>query len=163
MAEKDDKDLTFDEFKDRVYRKIGFLEALDEDYYDKKFKDEKMGCSGIFFVPFSRFITSANKKVRRELKLEELAAKAEALLAEKDIKDLLCANLDATVNQPVEAAYKLTPVLYDLAKKDEPRVPLDSYLFAIIARQIAARGVENYCPPKPKKGKKATESKPVGD
>lgn len=163
MAEKDDKDLSFEEFKERVYKKVGFLEALDDNYFDKAFKEEKTGCSGIFFVPFSRFMTSANKKARRELKLEELAAKADALLAEKEIRELLCANLDATVSQPIEAAYKLTPVLYDLAKKDEKKVPLDSYLFAIICRKIAARGVENYCQPKPKKGKKEKADKPEAD
>lgn len=158
MAKKDDKDLSFEEFKERVYSAVGYIDALDDEFLGKTFK-EQTGCLGIFLIPFGAFVSREAKKARRELKIAELSAKADALLADEEVKELLCANLDATVTKPIEAAYKLTPVLYELAKKDVEKVPLDTYFFAIVCRKIAAQGVENYCAAKPKKGKKKPEDK----
>jgi len=162
MAKKDEKDLSFEDFKERVYSAVGYLDALDENFVDKTFKQEK-GCLGLFLMPFGAFVSREGKKARKELKIQELTAKADALLAERETRDLLCANLDATVTKPIEAAYKLTPVLYELAKKGEEKVPLNSYFFAIVCRKIAAQGVENYCKPAPKKGKKEKAEKTEGN
>lgn len=163
MAKKDDKDLSLEEFKEKVYSAVGYLEAFDEDYVDRTFKQEK-GCLGVFLMPFGAFLSRETKKARRELKIAELSAQADAFLAEPETRDLLCGQLDATVTKPIEAAYKLTPVLYDLAKKDEGKVPLNIYFFAIVCRKIAAQGVENYCGAKPKKGRKEkAENKPESD
>lgn len=135
-----------DKFKYEVYNKIGTLERLELD----DFKDENLnrmgGCFGLIFKPIIKFsINSANESIRERINFDELTVKADELLAEKEIKDLLCANLDAKVKLPIDAAYKLTPVLYELAAKDEKRIPLDATLFAIICRKITKKGTENYC------------------
>src|SRR5215203_2872223 len=137
MAEKSDKFLSFDQFKEKVYKNIGTLEVLDEDFVKENLKAEKNGCFGIFVMPFvGGLVSKANKLARKEIKVEELNAKAEAILTQKEIKDLLCEKLDATVILPIDTAYKITPVLYGLALEDEEQVPFNSKLFAIISRKI---------------------------
>ncbi|HEY8560047.1 MAG TPA: hypothetical protein VIL74_06695 [Pyrinomonadaceae bacterium] len=163
MAENSEKFLGVDEFKERVYKNIGTLEALEEDFLEEKLRTEKNGCLAFFL---GGVVTRAARSARRELKFEELNAKADALLAQNEIKDLLCAKLDATIALPIDAAYKLTPVLYALALEDEKRVPFDSMLFAVICRKITKKGVENFCAgteTEPDEPKKARGGKPAGD
>lgn len=142
MAEKGEKFLGLDEFKERVYKNIGFLESLDEVESGESFETAAKGCFGIFVFPIFLY---GNKTMRRHYKVKELNKKADDIIADKEIKDLLCEKLDATVVLPIDAAYKLTPVLYGLALEDEEKVPFDSMLFAIICRNITKQGVENYC------------------
>jgi hypothetical protein len=168
MADKGEKFLSMDEFKERVYKNIGTLEALDENFVSEKLKLEKSGCSGFFMIPLLGVLSKANKSARRELKIAELNGRADALLAQADIRDLLCAKLDATVVLPIDVAYKLTPVLYGLALEDENKVPFDSMLFAIISRKIVKEGVENFCSQSTTKtenenGEETTGKKPSGE
>ena len=160
MGKKDEKTMSLEEFKKEVYKRIGTLEGLDETSESKEFKAGNPGCMGFLAGYVVRF---AGRKAREYMKYEELSAKADVFLAQPENKDLICANLDATVRLPVDAAYKLTPVLYDLAKKDEEKLPLDSNLFAIICRKITAAGVENYCGTENKKGRKAKDKKPENE
>jgi hypothetical protein len=156
MAEKSEKFLSFDQFKENVYKNIGTLEAIDENFLNENLKAKKMGCFGFLIFPLLRgFVSKAAREGRRELKIEELNDKADGILAQKEIKDLLCEKLDATVILPIDVAYKLTPVLYGLALEDEEKVPFDSMLFAIICRKITKESVEKFCAeqPKPKRGK----------
>jgi hypothetical protein len=147
MAEKDEKKRSFDKFKERVYRNIGLIESLDESLNDKSPKSSNIGCLALLIDPFLGNIMSfANKKAREQMKFQELSLKADKILDRKEIQDLICANLDATVNLPVDAAYKITPVLYDLAMKDEKEIPVDSMLFAIICHKITKKGVHKLCP-----------------
>lgn len=146
MAEKNEKLLSPDEFKNEVYRNVGTLESLDEITVDKRLEAKNEGCFGIFIMPvMGGFVRNVTKKARKELKIEELNARAEEILARKEIKKLLCEKLDATVNLPIDAAYKITPVLYKLALENDENVPFDSMLFAIICRNITKQGVHNYC------------------
>jgi hypothetical protein len=146
MAEKNEKLLSPDEFKEKVYKNVGLLESLDEAVLDERLEADNKGCFGILVMPFlGTFARSATKKARKELKIQELNDKAEELLSRKEMKGLLCKHLDATVNLPIDAAYKLTPVLYKLAKENDKNVPFDSMLFAIICRNITKQGVDNYC------------------
>ena len=146
MAEKSEKFLSLDEFKERVYKHIGMLESMDEKSVEFSLESANYGCFGFLFGSLSgELIRSANKLYRRRMKIKELEAKADEILAQKEIKDLLCEKLDATIALPIDAAYKLTPVLYGLALEDEEKVPFDSMLFAIISRKIVKQGVENFC------------------
>ena len=146
MAEKSEKFLSLDEFKERVYKHIGMLEAMDEKSVEFALGSANYGCFGFLFGSLSgELIRSANKLYRRRMKINELETKAEELLAQNEIKDLLCEKLDATIVLQIDAAYKLTPVLYGLALEDEEKVPFDSMLFAIICRKIVKEGVENFC------------------
>lgn len=146
MTEKSEKFLSLDEFKERVYKNIGFLESLDEMECGKPFESAHKGCLSFFIIPILTDLSFfANKKAREHYKIKDLSKKADEILADQKIKGLLCEKLDATVVLPIDAAYKLTPVLYGLALEDEEKVPFDSMLFAIICRNIAKLGVENYC------------------
>ncbi|HVE56911.1 MAG TPA: hypothetical protein VNB22_08780 [Pyrinomonadaceae bacterium] len=146
MAEKNEKLLTPDEFKEKVYKNVGLLESLDEAVLKQSLEVGNQGCFGIFVMPFMHgIVRKATKLARKDLKIQELNEKAEELLARKEMKGLLCKQLDATVNLPIDAAYKLTPVLYKLALENDKNVPFDSMLFAIICRNITKRGVHNYC------------------
>ncbi len=142
MTERSEKFLSFDKFKERVYKHIGFLESLDEVEIGKSSKAVNKGCFGIFILPIFLY---GNKTMRRHYKIKEQSKKADAILAQKEVKDLLCEKLDATVILPIDAAYKITPVLYALALEDETKIPFDSMLFAIISRKIVKEGVENFC------------------
>ena len=135
-----------DEFKDEVYKNVGMLENLDDRVTEDAIKSTNGGCSGFLFNNlFVRFAAYGNKKLREKMQIADLNAKADELLAQKEIKDLLCANLDAKVKLPIDAAYKITPVLYDLAVKDEEKIPLNATLFAIICRKITEKGTQKYC------------------
>ena len=164
MAEKGEKFLSFDKFKEQVYKNIGTLESLD-DLRPFVWYASNRGCFGFFMGGLGKM---ANKKTREHLKLEELSAKADEILAQKEIKDLLCEKLDATIILPIDAAYKLTPVLYGLALEDEEKMPFDSMLFAIICRKIVKEGVENFCGQtstgtEEDKGKKNKAKKPAAE
>lgn len=146
MAEKSEKFLSLDKFKEQVYKNIGTLETLDEINSGKPFESAKPGCLSFFIIPLIRNLSFyANKKAHEGWKTKKLSKKADAILAQKEIKDLLCEKLDATVILPIDAAYKITPVLYALALEDETKIPFDSMLFAIISRKIVKEGVENFC------------------
>lgn len=147
MAEKkNEKLLSPEEFKERVYKNIGTLEGLDEAQIDESLEAKNKGCFGIFMMPLAGVIVKkVTDHARKDLKIQELNDKAEELLARKEMKGLLCKHLDATVNLPIDAAYKLTPVLYKLALENDKNVPFDSMLFAIICRNIIKQGVNNYC------------------
>jgi hypothetical protein len=163
MAEKSEKFLSLDEFKEKVYKNIGWLESLDELESGKPWKSAHAGCLSFFLIPFLKdFSLYANKKAREHWKVKELSKKADEILAQKEIKDLLCEKLDATVVLPIDAAYKLTPVLYALALEDEEKVPFDSMLFAIISRKITKQGVENFCSKSPTKNEKEKTGKATG-
>jgi hypothetical protein len=165
MADKGEKFLSFDKFKERVYKNIGTLEHLEEFPNEEFLKAEKNGCLGIFIPPLvGGLISKGNKMALKQMKIEELKAKADAILAQKEIKDLLCDKLDATVILPIDAAYKITPVLYGLALENEENVPFDSMLFAIISRKIVKEGVENFCrktTAQAEKGGKGADKKPA--
>jgi len=146
MAEKNEKSLSPEEFKERVYKNIGTLEGLDEAEIDKSLEAKNKGCFGIFIMPFAGgIVRKVTNRARKDLKIHELNDKAEELLSRKEMKGLLCKHLDASVNLPIDAAYKLTPVLYKLARENDKNVPFDSMLFAIICRNITKQGVHNYC------------------
>jgi len=146
MAEKNEKLLSPEEFKERVYKNVGLLESLDETAMRQGLEAGNKGCFGIFIAPFMDGIAKkATKLARKEMKLDDLSIKAEELLSRKEMKGLLCKHLDATVNLPIDAAYKLTPVLYKLALENDKNVPFDTMLFAIICRNITKQGVHNYC------------------
>lgn len=159
MAEKGEKFLSLDDFKERVYKNIGFLESLDEVEAGESFEAVAKGCFGIFIFPIFLY---GNKTMRRHYKVKELNKKADELLADQKIKDLLCEKLDATVVLPIDAAYKLTPVLYGLALEDEEKVPFDSMLFAVICRKITKQGVENFCGKTSPKAEKEKGGKTTG-
>lgn len=159
MAEKSEKFLSLDEFKEKVYKNIGFLESLDEVEIGKSSKPVNKGCFGIFILPIFLY---GNKTMRRHYKIKEQSKKADEILAYKEIKNLLCEKLDATVVLPIDAAYKITPVLYALALEDETKVPFDSMLFAIISRKITKEGVENFCVETFTKAEKEKAGKPKG-
>ena len=169
MAEKSEKFLGLDEFKERVYQHIGMLESMDEEAVKISAASVNYGCLGFFFGGLTgEVFRSANKLYRRKMKIDKLEIKAAEILAQKEIKDLLCEKLDATVVLSIDAAYKLTPVLYGLALEDEEKVPFDTMLFAIISRKITKQGVENFCDKvktKAEKDKagKAPPKKPSGD
>jgi hypothetical protein len=146
MAEKGEKFLNLDEFKEKVYKNIGKLESLDDIESGKAFETANKGCLSFFFLPFGKNLSSyANQKAREKWNVAGLTTKADEILAKKEIKDLLCDKLDATIVLPIDAAYKLTPVLYALALEDEEKVPFDSMLFAIICRKVASVGVDAFC------------------
>lgn len=146
MAKKNEKLLSPDEFKENVYKNVGLLESLDETAMRQSLEAGNKGCFGIFVAPFMDGIAKkATKLARKEMKINDLSIKAEEILARPKIKDLLCENLDAAVNLPIDAAYKITPVLYKLALEDDEKMPFDSMLFAIICRNITKQGVHNYC------------------
>ena len=126
-----------EKFKNEVYKRIGSFESLESDLMQDESLQKMGGCFGLIFKPIIKFsIKSANKSIRERTKFDELSIKADELLAQKEIKVLIFANLDSKVQLPIDAAYKLTPVLYELALKDEKKVPLDAALFAIICRKV---------------------------
>jgi hypothetical protein len=161
MAEKSEKFLSFDKFKDKVYKHIGFLQSMEEfENSAQNLSNSNNGCFGILIEPLvGRFFTYANKESQKQMKINELTLKADEILARREIKDLLCEKLDATVVLPIDAAYKLTPVLYGLALEDEEKVPFDSMLFAIISKKITGQSVEKYCGEKPKPKRRETKAK----
>lgn len=147
MSKNDEKFLSVDKFREKVYKNVGTLDSFDEIESGEAFKSAKPGCLGIFMLPLSRTLSSySNRKAREYFKVAELEKKADEILADKEIKNLLCEKLDATINLPIDAAYKITPVLYGIALEDEEKVPFNTMLFAIISRKIIKQGVENYCP-----------------
>ena len=164
MVENDEKFLSLDKFKERVYKHIGTLETIDEIESGKPFEKANKGCFSFFIIPLVMNLSFyANKKSREHWKTKELSVKADDILADRKIRDLICEKLDATIVLPIDAAYKITPVLYGLALEDEQKVPFNSMLFAIICRKIVKDGVENFCietetqPEKDKSEKKAGE------
>jgi len=147
MSEKrDEKSLSFDDFKERVYKNIGTLEIVDDKYYDEVTRETNKGCLGFLVTPFvGKLVRRASTETRKDKKIDELSVKADEFLAKKEIRELLCENLDATVRLPIDAAFKLTPVLYGLASKGLHKVPFDSMFFAIVCRKVADQGVESFC------------------
>jgi hypothetical protein len=146
MREKSEKFLSLDQFKEKVYKNIGTLETLDEGGMKEILDAERRGCFGLFVIPLIRpVISKARRRARQEFKIEELNRKADAILTDREIKKSLCEKLDATIVLPIDAAYKLTPVLYALALENEEKVPFDSMLFAVICRRIVKQGVEKFC------------------
>ncbi len=169
MVEKNEKLLSPDEFKDKVYKNVGFLESLEETAVNKALETENKGCFGVFLMPLlGGFVRNATKRARKELKIKELSFKADEILSQKEVQNLLCEKLDPTNSLPIDVAYKITPVLYKMALENDENVPFDSMLFAIISRKIVKEGVENFCtkvktkPEKDKAGKTA-DKKPSGD
>jgi hypothetical protein len=146
MVEKSDKFLSVDKFKEKVYKNIGMLDSLEEVDSGRVFESDRKGCLGFLLVPFfSNISVYANKKAREQWKYKDLEKKADEILADAEIKKLLCEELDATIVLSIDAAYKITPVLYGIALEDEEKVPFDAMLFAIFSRRIVKQGVENYC------------------
>jgi len=163
MTEKSEKFLSLDEFKERVYKHIGMLESIEDEAFKLAEKSVNFGCFGFLFGGFAHsMLRSANKMYRRQMKIDEPSKKADEILAQKEIKDLLCEKLDATVVLPIDAAYKLTPVLYGLALENEEKVPFDSMLFAIICRKITKQGVESFCGGTSTKAEKDKSGKATG-
>jgi len=146
MKWRDEKSLSFDEFKKEVYKRIGTLEIGDGKFIREISKSENKGCFS-FVITFltGGFYSVAVAETDKLYKITELTAKADEILAQPEIRDLICANLDAAATLPIDIAYKLTPVLYELALKDEEKLPLNSTLFAIICRKITDQDVQNYC------------------
>ena len=164
MAENEEKFLSFDKFKERVYKNIGTLESLNEVATLEAKLAANPGCLGFFLSPlFNSVGKYANKKASADLKIKELSEKADTILAGKEIRVLLCEKLDATVVLPIDAAYKITPVLYGLALEDEEKVPFNSMLFAIISRNIVKEGVETFCAKVKTKTEKDHDAKPADD
>lgn len=146
MSKNDEKFLSVDKFKEQVYKNVGTLDSIDEMESDKALNSAKPGCFGLLMEPLGRnFLSYSNRKMREHFKVAELEKKADEILADKEIKNLLCEKLDATINLPIDAAYKITPVLYGVALEDEEKVPFNTMLFAIISRKIVKQGVENFC------------------
>lgn len=147
MSKNEEKFLSVDKFREKVYKNVGTLDTFDELDSGEGFKKAKPGCLAFFMIPFTKSLSSySNRKAREYYKVAELEKKADEILADEEIKKLLCEKLDATINLPIDAAYKITPVLYGLALEDEEKVPFNTMLFAIISRKIVKQGVENYCP-----------------
>ena len=145
MSKNHEKFLNVDQFREAVYKNIGLLDSFDAEAREAH-KQQNWGCFGIIMVPFVKnLISYTNRKMREQYKISELEKKAEEILADKEIKNLLCEKLDATISLPIDAAYKITPVLYGVALEDEEKVPFNTMLFAIISRKILNKGVENYC------------------
>ena|GEM_PF-2253796 len=164
MTEKSEKFLSFDKFKENVYKNIGSLETFDEIKSAKHFESAEKGCLSFFLIPLLMNLSFySDRRMREYWKIEDVNKIADEILAREEIRDLLCEKLDATVVLPIDAAYKITPVLYGLALENEEKVPFDSMLFAVISRKIVKEGVENFCAAKQKKGKKAPDSKSAGD
>ena len=145
MSKNDEKFLNVDQFREQVYRNVGLLES----FYIKSsevYKSQNSGCLGMIIAPLNKnFLSFSNRKLREHYKMSELEKKADEILADKEIKNLLCEKLDATISLPIDAAYKITPVLYGVALEDEEKVPFNTMLFAILSRKILNKGVENYC------------------
>jgi len=156
MAEHTEKMLNLDEFKERVYKNIGWLEIFEDMKSGKRFDPGNKGCLGVFILPIISF---SNRKWREKERINDLDKKADAILADPEIKKLLCEKLDATVALPIDAAYKITPVLYAIALEDEEKVPFDSMLFAIVSRKIVKQGVENFCGQAPTEEEKDGKAK----
>jgi hypothetical protein len=147
MSKNEEKFLSVDKFREKVYQNVGTLDNIDEIESGEAWKSAKPGCLGLLVIPFSKNLSSySNRKMREHFKIAELEKIADEILADEEIKKLLCEKLDATINLPIDAAYKITPVLYGLALEDEEKVPFSTMLFAIISRKIVKQGVENYCP-----------------
>lgn len=147
MSKNEEKFLSVDKFREKVYKNVGTLDSMDEMESGEAMKSAKPGCFGLFMEPLGKkFLLYSNRKMREHLKIAELEKKADEILADEEIKKLLCEKLDATINLPIDAAYKITPVLYGLALEDEEKVPFNTMLFAIISKKIIKQGVENYCP-----------------
>jgi len=147
MSKNEEKFLSVDKFREKVYKNVGTLDSIDEIESGEAWKSAKPGCLGMLIVPFSKNLSAySNRKMREHFKVAELEKKADEILADEEIKKLLCEKLDATINLPIDAAYKITPILYGLALEDEEKVPFNTMLFAIISRKIVKQGVENYCP-----------------
>ena len=109
-----------DTFKEEVYKAIGMLESFDDGNTENLIRTTNGGCLGFFFNNlFGKFAVYANKVARKKMKIDELTEQAEELLAKKEFMELICENLDAKVVLLIDAAYKLTPVLYNLTQKDE--------------------------------------------
>lgn len=140
---KDENEMSLDELKEEVYRKIGFLETFDDDHFNKALQETNKGCFGMFLPFFNGFLKKQFRETRKRLNVDELMVKAGEILASPVVKKSLCAKLKDNDVLPIEVAYKITPVLYKMAKKDE--IPVNSLLFALIARKIAEQGAAFYC------------------
>ncbi len=146
MAEPREKLLSFDEFKEKVYRNIWLLESFQSKAFDDVQNSPRDGClESIFMSLVGKIISTSTYYQEKHMRVAELTANAENILAQKETKELLCAKLDASVKLPIDAAYKLTPVLYKLALENEENVPMNSTLFAIICRKLTTAGVDKYC------------------
>jgi len=89
------------------------------------------------------FLSHAYRKARETKKVDELSKQAYDLLARSDIKARLCENLDASLRLPIDIANVISPILYEIA--EEENLPFDTMLFALIAKKISDRGVNNNC------------------
>jgi hypothetical protein len=146
MSKNEEKFLSVDKFREKVYKNVGLLEGMDEIDSGAAWKDAKPGCLGVLMIPFGKSLSNySNRKTREYFKVAELEKKADEILADQEIKNLLCEKLDATISLPIDVAYKITPVLYGVALEDEEKVPFNTMLFAIVSRKIVKQGVENYC------------------
>ncbi len=137
---------TFDEFKDKVYDDIKFLEYLDKDIADElKPSSNREGCYSILFswLLSKYFLPHAYRKARETRKVDELSSLAFDLLARSHVKVMLCEHLDESVKLPIDVANVISPVLYKIAESED--FPFDTMLWALISKKIADRGIKNYC------------------
>lgn len=142
---KDEKRQSFDEFKDKVYEDIKFLEFLEKDIAGElKPNSIREGCFKMLFVGFlERFHLYSLRKLRETKKIDELSNQAYDLLAREDIKKRLCDKLSESVRLPIDAANSISPILYEIAKEGD--LPFDTMLWALISRKIIDRGANDYC------------------
>lgn len=140
--------LSFDELKDKVYDDIKFLAFLEKEFADElKPESNHEGCLKILFTGLSKItkiaFPYALRKARETRKIEELSNQASELLARSHIKEMLCKYLDASVTLPIDVANVISPLLYEIAEKEE--FPFDTMLWALISKKIADRGVSDFC------------------
>ena len=135
---------SFNEFKDKVYRDIRWLEVFGREY-PPEFRTEKrpIGCLGAILSGMAEGVFRQFTQEDRDYRnVDKLDSQAEELLSREDLRARLCKVLDDSMNLPIDVANAVFPVLYKMSGDEIAR---DSMLFALISKKIADRSVTVYC------------------
>jgi hypothetical protein len=161
---KDHQDLNPEAFQSKVLDEIKYLRTLvkTRDQRQKVLNElESSGVSNadrlIKFVIYRLLDFNLAGMLKKLKKIDELTARARALLKIAEVKRLLCPALRRVEDSlsrlavrraetdAAEVAAAITPLLYSSPQAGTDSLPLDPMFFALCAWMIARTGMSVYC------------------
>jgi hypothetical protein len=149
-------DFNVEDFSEEVFRGFEFLKVTGN--HESFFKDLKKNSgkgllSGCLFIPFitavDKFGRKTTEAIRRKEKYFENERNAESLLARGDIKKAVCDALKGLSKKEILTEEKfvktITSALVEKNSEGEFTIPVEPFLFAMIAFKIWKIGSENFC------------------
>lgn len=136
---------TFEEYKNSVYKCVGMVESMENDFDDID-KTQPSGCLNILFMNFaSKMVKLGKKQARKKYREEKYVKNADIALSNEIIKNAICADLKGTEKLPIDIANVVTQSLYNLPADVKGNFDLNAMVVAYMCYKLSKIGVENYC------------------